>query len=34
VREGADPIGVTFDPAKALFKTGGGNFFRPTGAST
>jgi hypothetical protein len=34
VQEGGDPIGVTFDPAKALFKTGGGNFFRATGAQT
>jgi len=28
VEEGGDPIGVTFDPAKAFFKTGGGNFYR------
>jgi hypothetical protein len=28
VQEGGDPIGVTFDPANALFKTGGGNFYR------
>jgi phenylpropionate dioxygenase-like ring-hydroxylating dioxygenase large terminal subunit len=31
VQEGGDPIGVTFDPAKSLFKTGGGNFYRLTG---
>jgi phenylpropionate dioxygenase-like ring-hydroxylating dioxygenase large terminal subunit len=28
VQEGGDPIGVTFDPANVLFKTGGGNFYR------
>jgi phenylpropionate dioxygenase-like ring-hydroxylating dioxygenase large terminal subunit len=28
VQEGGDPIGLTFDPANALYKTGGGNFFR------
>jgi phenylpropionate dioxygenase-like ring-hydroxylating dioxygenase large terminal subunit len=28
VKDGGDPIGVTFDPDKAFFKTGGGNFFR------
>jgi hypothetical protein len=30
VKEGGDPIGVTFDPAQALFKTGAGNFYRAT----
>jgi hypothetical protein len=34
VQEGGDPIGVTFDPDKALFKTGGGNFYRPVSAPT
>jgi len=28
VQEGGDPIGVTFDPAKALVKVPSGNFFR------
>jgi phenylpropionate dioxygenase-like ring-hydroxylating dioxygenase large terminal subunit len=28
VQEGGDPIGLTYDPSKALFNTGGGNFFR------
>jgi hypothetical protein len=28
VEQGGDPLGVTFDPAKALFSTEGGNFFR------
>lgn len=27
VQEGRDPVGVTFDESKALFRTGGGNFF-------
>ena len=34
VQEGGDPIGVTFDPAKSLNKTGGGNFYRPTARQT
>jgi nitrite reductase/ring-hydroxylating ferredoxin subunit len=33
VQEGGDPIGVTFDPDKALFCTGGGNFFRSGSAA-
>jgi len=32
VQQGGDPIGVTFDPAKAFMKTGGGNFFRAASA--
>jgi hypothetical protein len=28
VQQGDDPIGVTFDPAKALYRTEGGNFYR------
>jgi phenylpropionate dioxygenase-like ring-hydroxylating dioxygenase large terminal subunit len=28
VQEGGDPVGLTFDPANALFRTGAGNFFR------
>jgi hypothetical protein len=28
VQEGGDPIGVTYDPAKALCCTEGGNFYR------
>jgi phenylpropionate dioxygenase-like ring-hydroxylating dioxygenase large terminal subunit len=28
VQQGGDPLGVAFDPAKALFSTEGGNFFR------
>jgi phenylpropionate dioxygenase-like ring-hydroxylating dioxygenase large terminal subunit len=31
VQEGGDPIGVAFDPANSLFKTGGGNFYRQAG---
>ena len=30
VQQGGDPIGVTFDPRKALFKVGAGNFYRDT----
>lgn len=32
VQQGGDPIGVTFDPAKAFFRTGGGNFYREPAA--
>jgi phenylpropionate dioxygenase-like ring-hydroxylating dioxygenase large terminal subunit len=33
VQEGGDPIGVTFDPDKAFFRTGAGNFYRDARAS-
>jgi hypothetical protein len=33
VQEGGDPIGVSFDPNEALFKTEGGNFYRATAKS-
>jgi phenylpropionate dioxygenase-like ring-hydroxylating dioxygenase large terminal subunit len=33
VQNGGDPIGVTFDPANAYFKTGGGNFYRNASAA-
>jgi phenylpropionate dioxygenase-like ring-hydroxylating dioxygenase large terminal subunit len=32
VQEGGDPIGVTFDPAKAFNQVGSGNFFRAVSA--
>jgi hypothetical protein len=34
VQEGSDPIGVTFDAAKAFLKTGGGNFYRAAAAAS
>ena len=32
VQQGGDPIGVSFDASKALFKTEGGNFYRAAAA--
>jgi hypothetical protein len=34
VQEGGDPIGTTFDPAKSLFKTQAGNFYRAASGAT
>jgi hypothetical protein len=28
VQQGGDPVGVTFDPAQARYKTEAGNYFR------
>ncbi len=33
VREGGDPMGVVFDPAKAVFKVEAGNFYRESAAT-
>jgi phenylpropionate dioxygenase-like ring-hydroxylating dioxygenase large terminal subunit len=32
VQQGGDPIGVTFDPKKAVYKAGAGNFYRTAAA--
>jgi len=34
VKQGGDPAGVVFDPAKAVFKVEAGNFYREASVTT